>query len=532
MATLTTELIRLRCIPCRRITTRRRGCTLSDLSLSPSGNMAVSGKKVNEETFVDLYCSLDSDSNHLPTLFHSEDFQRNPQSKHRYCSFLTAGTDKIVTCIGDKTDIIDIEKNSIVLHTCKMDGKAEALSVNNGEIFIYVRNPERVLIFNSVLRGKEIVKLGGLKKNDSIWDMGILKDQVLVCVDHRIIVCGTKTGFKQKEYKNPKKWNSSSDSVTLSSELGLVGVCWDFDRIFFYPADGTDLMVHFKSDDVCKKIRLFEKQRLLVMGCTVCDIIIYNLAELFTYDLMKKMLQSILKKDDCERLANICGVSPGKSNYLFNQKPAIKNFLLACEEKGVMQPSDVTKIAEALLRIRHPCNQAVQIYQKIRQEFKQGTDETALPGRAVKNTDVSTDGRHGVEYQPQNVSTSSNIVQQRGTQVASPSALGRNLQQVTPERLNKMSFWMDSCIQDIHPKITREWRDVGRNLRLSNEVLYHIEQSHNGDSREMNHMMLYKWKQLYGVHATFALLADALSKSEREDLAQEVRNWETNMLQS
>lgn len=71
-------------------------------------------------------------------------------------------------------------------------------------------------------------------------------------------------------------------------------------------------------------------------------------------------------------------------------------------------------------------------------------------------------------------------------------------------------------------KLCREWKDVGRRLALDEADLENIREDNQGNQKEVKYKMLLTWKRINGARATYNVLADALDKEGRRDLAQVV----------
>ncbi|XP_071844102.1 uncharacterized protein [Apostichopus japonicus] len=78
----------------------------------------------------------------------------------------------------------------------------------------------------------------------------------------------------------------------------------------------------------------------------------------------------------------------------------------------------------------------------------------------------------------------------------------------------------EESLQDLSAKIGKFWRDVGRNLEVSEEQLCNIEQMSNPTLKEKNYQMLLVWKMKMASAATYDVLGEALRKAERVDLQQ------------
>ncbi|XP_071837761.1 uncharacterized protein [Apostichopus japonicus] len=76
------------------------------------------------------------------------------------------------------------------------------------------------------------------------------------------------------------------------------------------------------------------------------------------------------------------------------------------------------------------------------------------------------------------------------------------------------------CIERLSGAISRNWREVGRKLEISDEDLDILQSDTTGGHKEKVYQMLNKWKQQNGGNATYKRLGDALESSGRKDLQQ------------
>lgn len=80
----------------------------------------------------------------------------------------------------------------------------------------------------------------------------------------------------------------------------------------------------------------------------------------------------------------------------------------------------------------------------------------------------------------------------------------------------------DHELSTVAAKLCREWKDVGRRLALDEADLENIREDNQGNQKEVKYKMLLTWKRKNGARATYNVLADALDKEGRRDLAQVV----------
>ncbi|XP_071843341.1 uncharacterized protein [Apostichopus japonicus] len=85
----------------------------------------------------------------------------------------------------------------------------------------------------------------------------------------------------------------------------------------------------------------------------------------------------------------------------------------------------------------------------------------------------------------------------------------------------------DSTLWDLSGKFSKEWRDLGRNLKLDETELYNIEADNRREGqKEVVYHMLLLWKRKHGMEATNKTLRDALKAAKRKDLSDYLLNRE------
>ncbi|KAJ8034449.1 Intersectin-2 [Holothuria leucospilota] len=91
-------------------------------------------------------------------------------------------------------------------------------------------------------------------------------------------------------------------------------------------------------------------------------------SEFFSYGHLKENLQSQLQEDDCLKLTEYFALPGDQRDEIFTSDSPTENLLLALEEKGVIQPSNVDRLAEAFtqVEIKSSCSYLIDFYQKTR----------------------------------------------------------------------------------------------------------------------------------------------------------------------
>ncbi|XP_071837763.1 receptor-interacting serine/threonine-protein kinase 1-like [Apostichopus japonicus] len=80
----------------------------------------------------------------------------------------------------------------------------------------------------------------------------------------------------------------------------------------------------------------------------------------------------------------------------------------------------------------------------------------------------------------------------------------------------------DGSIERLSGAISKNWREIGRKLEISDEDLDRIQSDTTEGRKETVYEMLRKWKQQNGRNATYKRLGDALKKCGRTDLQEDL----------
>ncbi|KAJ8023730.1 hypothetical protein HOLleu_36252 [Holothuria leucospilota] len=256
-----------------RFTTKQHGYRLWYLSLDLSGNIAVSGYHSSDRTYIDLYSGNNSDSRDKLKLFYSKEFEKYSLYMNRYVSFLDKNVSKLVTCIGDKIEIIDTKNESKVLRSCRVNGETTCLAVREGEIFIGLWESQTVLVFNNDLKETKKIRIQGIKDGDWPCDLQVIKDTVFVCtagmLQWRALSLSVYDGSIVSEYTDTTAMYERAWRIAVSEEMNLVAVVWlgyPKRRIIVYSLNKNKSFLVFDVDNDVTRIRISDRDRMIITG--------------------------------------------------------------------------------------------------------------------------------------------------------------------------------------------------------------------------------------------------------------------------
>ncbi|KAJ8023752.1 hypothetical protein HOLleu_36284 [Holothuria leucospilota] len=350
-----------------RFTTEQHGYQFLYLSLDFSGNIAVSGYHYSSRrTYIDLYSGNNSDSRDKLKLFYSIKFGKYSNYLERYVSFLDKNISKLVTCIGDKIEIIDTKSESKVLRSCRVNGTTECLAVREGEIFIGLYESQAVLVYNNDLEETKKIRIKGIQDGEFPWDLQVIKDTIFVCTGRygfgRALSLSVYDGSIVSEYTDTTGMYGYSDSIAVGEKLNLVAVLWGWRRIIVYSLNKNKSFLVFDVDDDVTRIRISDRDRMIITGNRETgEIKMYSLEQLFTFEAMKRTLAYIVSSIKwCEELRKYFGVTGeemrrleagDEDKDLSGKEKTVRKMeylLIVIEEKGYLNPYNLDKLAGAV----------------------------------------------------------------------------------------------------------------------------------------------------------------------------------------
>lgn len=80
-----------------------------------------------------------------------------------------------------------------------------------------------------------------------------------------------------------------------------------------------------------------------------------------------------------------------------------------------------------------------------------------------------------------------------------------------------------TSFQELSKKITAEWMDIGRELKLTEGDLFHLKKDHHNNQKEAIYQMLVTWRNKEDTAATCVTLREVLRKCNRADLGKHVK---------
>ncbi|KAJ8034536.1 hypothetical protein HOLleu_21417 [Holothuria leucospilota] len=327
------------------------------------------GNNNTDRTALDLY----SDSREKPKLVYSRQYEKYSTQSYanvgRLVAFLES-PDKIVTCVLDSLEIYELSRER-VLKSLKVAGKVECLTTNQENIFTTFWRSNRVTMYDEDLNIVKTIVMEGMQDGDYPYDLAATSEGLFVCTfswPAKAQTFNKNSGNLLCEFKNTTRNASNANSITVSMSLGLVSVLWDWNQILFYALSDNTCILVFESGSA--RIRISDQGSFVTGSRSSCEVKMYDMAELFTYSHFKEKLVSLLQKDDCLKLINHFAVLREQSNEEWGSTTPATALLLALEEKGMIDTSNIDRLADAFasLDIEPSCYHIAEVYQKTRMQ--------------------------------------------------------------------------------------------------------------------------------------------------------------------
>lgn len=232
------------------------------LSTCSSGNIAVSGgNDKTKKTFIYVYAVKSCSTTDRPQIFYTKEFEKYSSRGKDYwarkVSFVEHSHDIIVTCVGEKLEIINVKKDS-VLKSFIMEGQGISLSIREMEVFVALNASNKIEVHSVTnLRKIKSFTIKGISNITWIKDTAVAQDKFLVCLgDDNEDQAQLSILLEEESERIVSRYTSVSGvfryalAITVNALLGVVAVLWskstrttypmDEGQICFYPVRGEN----------------------------------------------------------------------------------------------------------------------------------------------------------------------------------------------------------------------------------------------------------------------------------------------------
>ncbi|XP_071849298.1 uncharacterized protein [Apostichopus japonicus] len=367
-----------------------------------TGRLAVAGyrrTKKNTFTFIDLFMfKVDPDSQEKPLLLKSE-----PYFSQEFTEFGVARRsvclldDRLfLTCCKDTIALYD-SSNGDLVKKGKFNGLAKCMTTRDGLVYVGLYASKEVIVLDvRELRKKKTITLKGLVGVDWPYDITVSHNKLFICTDcYRALMCNSE-GEIEQEYTNTQY--REAVSITVSEEKGLIFILWEDDgegsQVVVYSLSGGrssisgghssisgghssisgghssisggHILASFKVPDDSFRIRINNNMnRLFLVTQTTGEVYEYHI---LNYPWLIVTLSVLLSKNDCHQLARHVALPKYQLDAIINSNLSAKDLLDILEESGVIHPSNVSRLLEAIsvMKINETALFMLERYQRSR----------------------------------------------------------------------------------------------------------------------------------------------------------------------
>lgn len=191
-------------------------------------------------------------------------------AQRRCVSFLEKDGRKVVTCTGDRIEIIDTKNESRVLRSHIVSGETSCLAVREGEIFVAINGSRTMIVLDYDLKVTTNITLKEIKDGDCPYDLQVAKDTTFVCTIKHLAFADSDDGIVT-DYKDTRGKYRRAYGITLSEELGLIAVLWGGivlggNRIIVYTLNENKSLLVVDVDSAVARIRFSGKDKMMITG--------------------------------------------------------------------------------------------------------------------------------------------------------------------------------------------------------------------------------------------------------------------------
>lgn len=277
------------------------------ISSESSENIAVTGRNINTfKTFIDVFAPRYSDSEKTSNLLYSREFEEYLSEGrvywYRYVSVVNAGCTSIVTCIGDKLEVIDVSEDKVLRYR-SLDGEARCMSVREREIFIGFKESNKVMVYDiTLLHEMRLVVLQGIQDGlDGPFDMTVVSDKLFVCIGrdspesyHRSLVFQEPIGKVLSELTHTSSRRFYAYSITADLKSGLIAVVWlekyflgGITKIVLYSLSENIAFLTAEIESSFLRIRISDGADKMIMGNHMTgEVNVYDMVRMLEYQIL------------------------------------------------------------------------------------------------------------------------------------------------------------------------------------------------------------------------------------------------------
>ncbi|XP_071814611.1 uncharacterized protein [Apostichopus japonicus] len=343
------------------------GYKVSEVDVLDTGRLAVAGYNDNTNcSFIDLFMlQFDPDSPEKPLLLTSE-----PYYSEEFTEF---GSSWRTVCLLDDRLFLTTTKNTIALYDSsngglvnqgKFNDNAWCMTTRDGLVYVGLDSNEVIVLDSRELRIKKTITLTGLVGLDCPIDIAVSNDKLFICTfnGRRALMYNSEGEIEQKYTHKQYRY---AHSIAVSEEKGLIFILWlggEGRQVVVYSLSGGHssisgghssisgghILASLKVPDNFMRIRINNNiNRLFLVTQTTGKVYEYHTSDIFTFDNCLIHTESLIEKDDCQKLLDYLKVPAKESKDIIKSDTPFSSLVHHLREAGKVSFDDINYLMTA-----------------------------------------------------------------------------------------------------------------------------------------------------------------------------------------
>lgn len=215
----------------------------------------MSGSNVNSQrTLIVIYAiKNDFDFRDIPSILFLKEFEKYSTKERDYVarkvSFIDPEGVDVVTCLGDKLQVIKVSQDKILLSR-RVNGETYCLHVKERELFVGFWESNSITVYSTIdLTEIKSIILEGIQEGDWPHDITVNARKFFACVGHADArsnqtsqIFGEEDGKLLSNLTHPTGTQWYAGSIAVNLPTGIIAVVWNNS---FYRVEGERWQIVF-----------------------------------------------------------------------------------------------------------------------------------------------------------------------------------------------------------------------------------------------------------------------------------------------
>ncbi|XP_071848887.1 uncharacterized protein [Apostichopus japonicus] len=325
-----------------------------------TGRLAVAGSNNGKKnTFIDLFMfHFNPDSQEQPFSLTPEPYfsQEYTEFGSEWRSVCLLDDRLFLTCCKDTIALYDSSNGGLVKQG-KFNGVAWCMTSRGGLVYVGLRYSHEVIVSDArELRIKKTIVLKGLRLGDWPNDITVSNNKLFICTGYRSALMCNSEGEIEQEYTNTQ--NRDALSITVSEEKVLIFILWEGgegSRVVVYSLSGGHssisgghILASFKVPNYSRRIRINNNiNRLFLVTQTTGEVYEYHTSDIFTFDNLLMCSESLIERDDCQKLLDYFEVPAKESKDIIESDAPFSSVIHHLTEAEKVSVDDISHLMTA-----------------------------------------------------------------------------------------------------------------------------------------------------------------------------------------